>query len=319
MRQITSLIIALLFIINAVQAKVIVILNNAEEYDKEFEQIQAYLQEMQITDIEKIVEEQDGEITIDKIQYASLVIVDDMGHYGKQLEPQTISAVNSFYNIGKPVYFIGDDLACNIQNTQKLSGLLHLSSCSSNGYSTEITITDTDNPLMNGEYGLVSNFSYYKDIDVSTTLNNGEKVVALSSNNNPAILFYEDKARVVVQLPNVYVSDIIIADNNGLNELKKLFQNSVAWLLGKASCDDRYDEGFLAGKEYCKNNPSACGITTGGSSTGAGIISANLDIYAPSLNYTSLTGTQNIWVNLKFLKEENGQFYWTLKDYGLNQ
>ncbi len=330
MKYFTFLIIALFSFVNMVNAKVIVILNNKGEYNEEFGKIQSYLQEMGIDEVEKIVEEQDGPVSIDRIKDASLVIVDDMGYYAypDQLEPQTISAINSFYNMGKPVYLIGDDLACNIQNTQLLSGLLHLTSCSSNGYSTDVVITDRDNPLINGNYGIVSNFEYFHDIDISSTLNTGEKVVATTSNGNPAILFYEDKARVVVQLPNVYMSNRIISDDNGLIELKKIFQNSVAWLLGNSSCDDRYDEGyndgFEAGKEYCINNPSACGIDTGGEeecpvcqcSPSQDGCEASFNMFTNTLHVPCLEMGKSYWLDLELINSEPVQL--ELKGFGEN-
>ncbi len=53
-------------------------------------------------------------------------------------------------------------------------------------------------------------------------------------------------------------------------------------------------------------------------STKTGTVSSNLDIYMPSLNYQTLFGTQNIWVDFKYSHEENGKLYWSLKDYGEN-
>ncbi len=84
--------------------------------------------------------------------------------------------------------------------------------------------------------------------------------------------------------------------------------------------DTNTDGSTAAGIAQCKANPASCGIDiSGGAVTGeTGTVSANLDIYMPSLNYTTLLGTQNIWVNLNFSHEESGKFYWTLKDYGSN-
>ncbi len=52
----------------------------------------------------------------------------------------------------------------------------------------------------------------------------------------------------------------------------------------------------------------------------AGTVSSNLDIHAPSLDYQSLLGTQNIWADFEFYGEnENGELLWKLKDYGVNK
>jgi hypothetical protein len=50
-----------------------------------------------------------------------------------------------------------------------------------------------------------------------------------------------------------------------------------------------------------------------------GTVSANLDINIPSLNYTSLLGTQNIWALFEFYGNGlNGELLWKLTNYGEN-
>ncbi|MDM8560079.1 hypothetical protein [Candidatus Parabeggiatoa sp. HSG14] len=52
----------------------------------------------------------------------------------------------------------------------------------------------------------------------------------------------------------------------------------------------------------------------------SGIVSPNLNIKIPSLNYQSLTGTQNIWVDFEYLgTNSEGKHIWGLKNYGVNQ
>jgi len=67
---------------------------------------------------------------------------------------------------------------------------------------------------------------------------------------------------------------------------------------------------------YTKNSiPSSSSCTSPQAIT----VSENLDIQIPSLNYTSLLGTQNLWVNLKYYgKGPNGEILWKLKDFGIN-
>lgn len=51
-----------------------------------------------------------------------------------------------------------------------------------------------------------------------------------------------------------------------------------------------------------------------------GTVSPNLNIHMPSLNYQSLSGTQNIWADLEYKgKNSEGQHIWGLKDFGVNQ
>ncbi len=51
----------------------------------------------------------------------------------------------------------------------------------------------------------------------------------------------------------------------------------------------------------------------------AGTVNSDLDIHMPSLNYQTLFGTQNIWVDFEYYgKGSNGELLWKLKDYGAN-
>ncbi len=54
-------------------------------------------------------------------------------------------------------------------------------------------------------------------------------------------------------------------------------------------------------------------------SSEAGTVLSNLDIHMPSLDYQTLLGTQNIWVDFEYYGEgSNGELLWKLKDYGAN-
>ncbi|MDM8567475.1 hypothetical protein QUF74_17735 [Candidatus Halobeggiatoa sp. HSG11] len=80
------------------------------------------------------------------------------------------------------------------------------------------------------------------------------------------------------------------------------------------------DNAITQGKQICINSPSSCGIETEGSTVEAGTISANLDIYMPSLNYETLLDTQNIWADFKYSgTNPEGKHTWELEDYGVNQ
>ena len=51
-----------------------------------------------------------------------------------------------------------------------------------------------------------------------------------------------------------------------------------------------------------------------------GVVSENLDFYVPSLNYTTLLGTQNIWINFTYIgTNSNDKHTWELKDFGVNE
>ncbi|MBF0232849.1 MAG: LamG domain-containing protein [Desulfamplus sp.] len=104
------------------------------------------------------------------------------------------------------------------------------------------------------------------------------------------------------------------------------------------ACDDRYDEGYEAGKQYCINNPEACGWLGGytqsdldnarqegynsgcddcsnGSSNPA-TISPELNLHIPTLQYQSPFGAMDLWVDFEFAGESNGDMLWKLSDFG---
>jgi hypothetical protein len=52
----------------------------------------------------------------------------------------------------------------------------------------------------------------------------------------------------------------------------------------------------------------------------AATIAPNLNIKLPSASYQSLTGSSsNLWIDLKFMPTEDGQLWWTLDKYGVNE
>ncbi|SLM28771.1 exported hypothetical protein [Desulfamplus magnetovallimortis] len=104
--------------------------------------------------------------------------------------------------------------------------------------------------------------------------------------------------------------------------------------------DDRYEEGYEAGKQYCINNPEACGISVSGGcnqsdldaeyqsgynagcsacSNGASTpvtLSPGLDMHIPVLQYETLLGTMNLWADFEFAGESSGDLIWKLSDFG---
>ena len=67
--------------------------------------------------------------------------------------------------------------------------------------------------------------------------------------------------------------------------------------------DSEIQELFLEGTDACTEYSNAT-------------ITPNLDIHLPSLNYQSLTGALNLWVDLEFYGREEGNLLWKLKGYG---
>lgn len=89
---------------------------------------------------------------------------------------------------------------------------------------------------------------------------------------------------------------------------------------GEISCNQYtqadLDNAIEQGKQICKANPAACGIDVTAAVTGE--VKSNLDISIPSINYNTLLGSQDIWVELRYLNNA-GQHTWGLKEFGVNQ
>ncbi len=104
-------------------------------------------------------------------------------------------------------------------------------------------------------------------------------------------------------------------------------------------CDDIYDEGFEAGKQYCINNPKACGLSTDGctqtdlntqyqegyddgceacsdGTVQAATISSELLIHIPALQYVTPFGAMYLWADFVYFGENNGDLLWKLSDFG---
>ncbi len=100
------------------------------------------------------------------------------------------------------------------------------------------------------------------------------------------------------------------------------------------------DAQFEAGKQYCTNNPEACGWLGGYTqsdldnarqegynsgcndcSNGSSIpatISPELNLHIPVLQYQSPFGAMDLWADFEFAGESDGDMLWKLSDFGQN-
>ena len=88
-----------------------------------------------------------------------------------------------------------------------------------------------------------------------------------------------------------------------------------------SGASDDFNAGYQQGIDYCKNNPSACGISTSqcSASSTTGTVAPDLEIYVPSLDYESLLGTINIHATFDYEgQDSSGKHTWSLRDYGGN-
>ncbi len=119
-----------------------------------------------------------------------------------------------------------------------------------------------DNMELEVDYTIQKNKWYYitaiydgelKKIYVNGTLIGSEQSQGLLPNSSYPFFIMSDET-AVYRYSNGFIDNFRIY-NRALSEteIQELYRGS--------TCNDRYDEGFNAGKEYCIANPSACGIT----------------------------------------------------------
>jgi len=86
------------------------------------------------------------------------------------------------------------------------------------------------------------------------------------------------------------------------------------------TADDRISEVKVRGiQTTCATNPtSGNGTVTPVASSQLPTIAPNLNMHIPSLEYQSLGGKMNLWVDLKFTPTDDDKIWWVLDNYGVN-
>jgi len=65
--------------------------------------------------------------------------------------------------------------------------------------------------------------------------------------------------------------------------------------------------------------PVTCPTPTGGTTNGTPVtLGANLNMKLPNVSYQTLGGTMNLWAELQYQPTNDGKFWWTLSNYGVN-
>ena len=132
-----------------------------------------------------------------------------------------------------------------------------------------------------------------------------------------------------------YTATVSVTDSNSQTASK-----SIEITVGTGGdCTQEYNKGRQDGMDYCKADPAACGITSGGGCTQAeleakyqegctacsggsgtpGTVSPELNIHMPTLLYNTAFGNMNLWVDFEFAGESNGDLLWKLSDFGENE
>ena len=73
--------------------------------------------------------------------------------------------------------------------------------------------------------------------------------------------------------------------------------------------ETEYKKGKKSGIKSCTDDPESCGIEV------SAVLSPDLGLHIPELQYNSPFGTMRFWADLEFVGEKNGDLLWKLSDY----
>lgn len=106
------------------------------------------------------------------------------------------------------------------------------------------------------------------------------------------------------------------------SEIQRLYWGDGIEKASSGGCSQKeLDAKYQAGINFCKNNPSACGLTTdsstGGSTGSTTSITMNTDLSfkVNDMMYTGLLGSTELETNWKFYGNQNGKLLWELESF----
>jgi hypothetical protein len=217
--------------------------DNQNYVDREFAEINAILNDMELEAVAILEDENDG-IDFSQIEPYALTIYHN-GGWSDSVRTNTIEALVDLHEAGQALLLVGDDVGNQINKTYESTGdgrlqkMAAIASCSSNNDGgNNVKAADAAHPFVDGTYGLTGGFSYVADLDQLTLAETDGLSVAMysDSNNNPVSwsIEKENRGRVGVIQPSLYNShDCPISDEDGLLQIATLFQNAMDWLMNE--------------------------------------------------------------------------------------
>lgn len=150
-------------------------------------------------------------ITYDSVAAFDMLIWDDLGYQANGITNSCVSIFHQYHQNGKPIYFIGDDLAYSIINLSSpwdtiWTGLIHLTGENNFSQSFNVLISNSNHLVTNGPYGLVSNFVYNEDIDLALHTNTGEVLLANTSDSDVLLAHNQSNTKTVVQNCCIFIN-----------------------------------------------------------------------------------------------------------------
>jgi uncharacterized repeat protein (TIGR01451 family) len=160
----------------------------------------------------------------------NLVIWDDLSYQMSGLGDNDVSIFHRLFEVGVPLYFIGDDLAYSVVNLSPSRqadwiGLLHLNPGENLGGGNWLAIVEPNHPVINGPFGRVTEMAIGEDPDKAARTAAGETVLGQAGGSD-VLLAYESPGD-----PTWTVTQNFLATAGGDPENhRRLFQNAVYWL-----------------------------------------------------------------------------------------
>ncbi|MBM4175559.1 MAG: T9SS type A sorting domain-containing protein [Ignavibacteria bacterium] len=208
--------------------KKVTIVKNFDFYTDEIDSIKSYLTSMGIQNSDVVKDS----LTYETLDGSDLLIWNDLSYQSGGIYNEIVDLIFQFYHSGRPVYFIGDDLAYSVINLDSIhasmwTSMLHLYGEANFNFTDSVTIVNHTHPVTNGFYGSAENFSYTLDIDGAMQTYTGEVVLARSGDYDAILAYNGLPAKVLTQNCLTYLGGV----HESVEERKKIFQNGIQWLL----------------------------------------------------------------------------------------
>jgi len=214
-------------------AEVAIIRNFA---DPEISLIQNYLLEMGIS---SQVFEQEG-LSFDAVRDARLVIWNDLGSEAQGLTDQEVAIFRQAYDAEIPLYFIGERLAASTWNLSanrqtQWAELIHLTLGAANRSDGTILLDElTKHPVVSGHFGTVGRFNGSPNVEGKLRAAEGVTLLGRSATADLIVAFEDPLSDGRIRTVSQNCRLTAGANSAAIIEQKKLFQNTVAWLMHKS-------------------------------------------------------------------------------------
>ncbi|MBI2925130.1 MAG: hypothetical protein HYY24_05425 [Verrucomicrobia bacterium] len=173
------------------------------------------------------------DLTLEMLAGYDLIVWNDLGDQADGLTANDVRVLQSAFDAGIPLYFIGEALVTSAQNLTEPErsqwlALLHLQPNANPPSGSVFTIAEPAHPILNGRAGGVGSFLLRGSPQVSAQAT-GEITVLARVGDTDALVASEDPvtgARTLTQLAPAFVE----AGTHEFAQRRKLLRNAVGWL-----------------------------------------------------------------------------------------